>query len=80
MFRRIFKRLVRKSLMVIVIMLMVHGINSFQLMRSFLSKFQFNLFFVLLIHAFLSNDDDHHLSATWLIKAKMKSGSCICDM
>ncbi len=31
-------RLVRKSLMIIV-MLMVHGINSFQLMRSYLRKF-----------------------------------------
>ncbi len=55
----------------IIIMLMVHGINSFQLMRSYLRKFQLNLFFVLLIHGFLSNDDDHHLSAMWLIKAKI---------
>jgi hypothetical protein len=28
-------------------------------------------FFVLLIHGFLSNDDDHHLSAMRLIKAKI---------
>jgi hypothetical protein len=27
-------------------------------------------FCVLLNHGFLSNDDDHHLSAMWLIKAK----------
>jgi len=33
-----------------------------------------------LIHAFLSSDDDHHLSAMWLIKAKIKNGSCIYGM
>jgi hypothetical protein len=64
----------------VIVMLMVHGTNSFQLMRSYLRKFQLNLFFVLLIYAFLSNDDDHHLSATLLIKAKIKNGSCICGM
>jgi hypothetical protein len=64
----------------VIVMLMVHGINSFQLMRSYLRKFQLNLFFVLLIHAFLSNDDEHHLSATWHIKAKIKNDSCICGM
>jgi hypothetical protein len=64
----------------VIVMLMVHGINSFQLMRSYLRKFQLNFFSVLLIHAFLSNDDDHHLSATWLIKAKILNGSCICGM
>jgi hypothetical protein len=28
-------------------------------------------FFVLLIHGFLSHDDDHHLNAMWLVKAKI---------
>jgi hypothetical protein len=28
-------------------------------------------FFVLLNHGFLPNDDDHHLSGMWLIKAKI---------
>jgi hypothetical protein len=34
-------------------------------------------FCVLLIHGFLSNDDDHHLSAMWLIKAKILNSSCM---
>jgi hypothetical protein len=33
----------------IIVMLMVHGINSFQLMRSYLRKFQLSLLSVLLI-------------------------------
>jgi hypothetical protein len=43
----------------VIVMLMVHGINSFQLMKTLLKEISS----VLLIQGFLSNDDDHHLSA-----------------
>jgi len=33
----------------IIVMLMVHGMNSFQLMRSYLRKFQLSLLYVSLI-------------------------------
>jgi len=37
-----------------------------------LKEISIKSFFVLLIHGFLFNDDDHHLSAMWwLIKAKI---------